>query len=76
MPHQVGAGTKGPKKGFRQGKYRVRCLGPGPEHTFLSQGPWQRICGQCKRAGSVELSRLELKVRRVITNDRTHSGDG
>lgn len=34
-----------------QRKVRVRCLGPGKEHTFLSVDPKRnRVCEQCQAA--------------------------
>ncbi len=33
---------------FRGVKVRRRCLGPGPEHSFLSEGVYNRICTRCQ----------------------------
>lgn len=43
---------------------RVRCLGPGPEHTFLSTDPARnRICPACARKLAYEPSNLRVRDR-------------
>lgn len=50
-------------------RVRVRCLGPGDEHTFLSTGPGNRVCDACRRG----LRQLVVSPRAVPLKDH-HGG--
>lgn len=48
----------------------VRCLGPGPEHTFLSYDPTRhRICGKCAFKQPRNISPLLDRIASVVKED-------
>lgn len=52
---------------------RVRCLGPGPEHFFVSSNrTHHRICGKCAdKAKRYGVARMETPVKAHDPSGRT-----